>query len=85
MNGGSDGACKETLYLVKHAKKACIIQVQEGLLYIHEFREQAKNPPNILVHISVQLESVKARDDPCLEVSFAGQVVQDPQGLEIYV
>lgn len=85
MNGGSDGACKEALYLAKYAKEVHIIQVQEDLLCIHEFRERIEQSPNIFVHTSAQLESVKVKDGLCLEASFAGQVVQDPQGLEIYV
>lgn len=85
MNGGSDGACKEALYLAKYAKEVHIIQVQEDLLCIHEFRERIEQSPNIFVHTSAQLESVKVKDGLCLEASFAGQVAQDPQGLEIYV
>lgn len=85
MNGGSDGACKEALYLAKYAKEVHIIQVQEDLLCIHEFRERIEQSPNIFVHTSAQLESVKVKDGLCLEASFAGQVVQDPKGLEIYV
>lgn len=85
MNGGSDGACKEALYLAKFAREVHLIQNQGQLLCIHEFKEQIDRAENIIVHTSAQLDSVKVENGLCLEAKVGQCLIQDDKGLEIYV
>ncbi len=66
--GGSDGACKEAISLSRYAKKVHIVQNQDRLLTIHEFKEQIENNPKFVVHTSSELESLKVVDDEIREV-----------------
>lgn len=68
--GGSDGACKEAISLARYAKKVHIVQNQDKLLTIHEFKEQIENNPKFIVHTSSELESLKVINEEISEVNI---------------
>lgn len=63
MNGGSDGAVKEALYLARFAREVHIVQDQEKLLCIDEFRRALKAQDNIVLHLGSTLKSVRVSED----------------------
>lgn len=82
--GGSDGACKEAISLARYAKRVHIVQNQNALLTIHEFKEQIENNDKFIVHTSSELESLKVDKDEITEVNIidivTGKVKQYADG-----
>lgn len=82
--GGSDGACKEAISLARYVKRVHIIQNQNALLTIHEFKEQIENNDKFIVHTSSELESLKVDKDEITEVNIidivTGKVKQYADG-----
>lgn len=72
--GGSDGACKEALTLSRYAEKVHIVQVQDRLLTIAEFREQIEKTGNIEIHCNAELQGVKGASHNFKEVSLKNHV-----------
>lgn len=85
VNGGSDGACKEAIYLSKFAKKVHIVQNQDKLLCINEFRKQIEKSDNIEVHTSSSLEEIKKYNDTIKEAKLNnGDIITSDNGIEIF-
>ncbi|WP_297791396.1 NAD(P)/FAD-dependent oxidoreductase [uncultured Anaerococcus sp.] len=85
VNGGSDGACKEALYLSKFAKEVHIIQNQEALMCINEFRKQIEASSNITVHTGVSLTSIDKDGDHVCKASLSnGEEIKSQEGLEVF-
>ncbi len=82
--GGSDGACKEAISLARYARRVHIVQNQNALLTIHEFKEQIENNDKFIVHTSSELESLKVDKDEITEVNIidivTGKVKQYADG-----
>lgn len=68
--GGSDGACKEAISLARYAKRVHIVQNQNKLQTIHEFKEQIENNEKFIVHTSSELESLKVNGDEIIGVNI---------------
>ncbi len=83
VNGGSDGAAKEALYLAQFAREVHIVQDQEKLLCIAEFREQIEANSKIQVHCGAKLSSLEAVDGKIHSLTLSsGEVIE---GAPIYV
>lgn len=67
VNGGSDGAAKEAIYLSKFAKEVHIVQDQDKLLCIDEFKTQIENSDNIIVHLNDTLKEILVEDGKIIE------------------
>lgn len=85
MNGGSDGACKEALYISQFAKVVHIVQDQDKILCIDEFKKQIENTKNIEIHTGTVLESIETDGDKCTKAVTTTCTIEDPNGIEIYV
>lgn len=70
MNGGSDGAAKEALYLAKFAREVHIVQDQEKLLCIPEFKVQIESNPQIHVHCSNRLLGLETAGEQVVAVTM---------------
>lgn len=82
INGGSDGASKEGLYLAQFAREVHMVQDQDKLLSIDEFKKQIEAAPNIVVHTGETI--VEKISDT--EVKLAsGKTIKDDQPLMIFV
>lgn len=85
VNGGSDGAAKEAIYLSKFAKEVHIVQNQDKLLCIHEFKKQIEESNNIVVHTSSSLEAVTCKDGLIRSAKLSnGCEITAKDGLEIF-
>lgn len=85
VNGGSDGAAKEALYLAKFAKEVHIIQNQDKLMCINEFKKAIENNSKIHVHTSQELARIGKEADLIEEVELAnGELIKDKAGIEIF-
>lgn len=84
VNGGSDGAAKEALYLAKFAKQVHIVQDQDRLLCIAEFKEQIEAANNIEVHCSSTLTAFDVQDKKLVGVKLSSGEITDPNGLEVF-
>ena len=86
MNGGSDGASKETLYIAKYADEVHIVQDQESLMCIHQFREQIEASPKIKAHCGTTLSEIEQKEGKIVSVKLSsGEVISAPDGKEILV
>ncbi|CAC9927919.1 pyridine nucleotide-disulfide oxidoreductase [Aedoeadaptatus coxii] len=85
VNGGSDGACKEALYIAKFAKEVHIVQMQDKLMCIDEFKRQIEAADTIHVHTACSLKDVEMKDGKCTKVLLDNGDVIEGDGVEIYV
>ena len=86
INGGSDGASKEALYLAQFAKCVHMVQDQDRLLCISEFKKQIEVSDKIITHTSATLESYKTEGDMCTEVVLSnGESIRDSEGIVVFV
>lgn len=85
INGGSDGASKEALYISKFAKIVHIVQDQDKLMCIDEFTKQIEASSNIKVHTSTTLKDLEVVDGKCTKVILTEGAIEDEAGIEIYV
>lgn len=85
VNGGSDGAAKEAIYLSNYAKEVHIVQNQDKLLCINEFKKVIENSKNIKVHTSVTLKSLVKEDNTIKEVILSSnENIKADEGVEIF-
>lgn len=84
INGGSDGASKEALYISKFAKEVHIVQDQDKLMCIDEFKRQIENSENIKVHTSSKLLEINVVNGRCLSAKLTNSEIKDDKGIEIY-
>lgn len=61
--GGSDGACKEALFLAKTASEVHIVQIQDSILAIDEFKKAMEKTENLKVHLSSELSDLVLQGD----------------------
>lgn len=66
--GGSDGACKEAITLSKYAKKVHIVQIQDDLLTIDEFKKQIVDNNKFEIHLSSELKKVETENGKITKV-----------------
>ncbi|MDY6065589.1 MAG: NAD(P)/FAD-dependent oxidoreductase [Finegoldia sp.] len=85
VNGGSDGACKEAIYLAKYAKQVHIVQVADKLLCIDEFKKKIQASDNIEVHCNSELKEVKAENGKITQAVLSDASIEDENGIEVYV
>ncbi|MFP5522167.1 NAD(P)/FAD-dependent oxidoreductase [Peptococcus simiae] len=85
INGGSDGASKEALYLAQKAKVVHMVQNQDKLLCIDEFKQQIEAADNIVVHTGCEVQDIKVEDGVCRAVNLGGEEITDEDGIEVYV
>lgn len=85
VNGGSDGASKEALYIGKFAKEVHIVQNQDALLCIDEFKKQIEASEKIKVHTSSSLKDIEVKDGKCVKAILDDCFIEDEEGIEIYV
>lgn len=85
VNGGSDGACKEALYIAKFAKLVHIVQDQDKLLCINEFKKQIEVNNKIIVHTSSKLIEAKIKNNKCIKAVLSNTEISDDDGIEICV
>ncbi|MDO5027668.1 MAG: NAD(P)/FAD-dependent oxidoreductase [Bacillota bacterium] len=74
--GGSDGACKEAIYLSKFAKEVHLVHHGEKLGTVQEFKTIIENSAKITVHLSSSVKAVSGDDkvnSVILENSASGQ------------
>lgn len=70
VNGGSDGAVKEALFISRVAREVHIVQDQPELMCIHEFKKQIEQSSNIVVHTGCTVqELVPCAEDPTQAVA----------------
>lgn len=72
VNGGSDGAAKEALYLAQTAREVHIVQDQPQLLCIAEFRQQIEAAPHIFVHCGKTVSHLDANGGKILSCTLTG-------------
>lgn len=60
--GGSDGAAKEALYLSQFASKVHMIQIQDKLMTVDEFKTRISHTANIEVHTSSEIVLISGSD-----------------------
>lgn len=85
VNGGSDGAAKEAIYLSKFAKEVHIIQVMDKLLCISEFKKEIENNSKIKVHCASSLTGVEKSGNRIISASLSsGEKINDEAGIEIF-
>lgn len=85
VNGGSDGACKEALYIAQYAKAVHIVQNQERLLCIDEFKKQIEAHTAISVHTSCELAELTLKNRTCVKALLGKEEIADAEGIEICV
>lgn len=85
VNGGSDGASKEALYIAKFAKEVHIVQNQDALMCIDEFKKQIEASDKIKVHTGTSLKDLEIRDNKCVKAILDDCAICDENGIEIYV
>lgn len=85
VNGGSDGACKEALYISKFAKTVHIIQDQDKILCIDEFKKQIEASKNIEIHTGTVMESLELEGEKCVKIVTTTDTIEDKDGILIYV
>lgn len=82
INGGSDGAAKEGLYIAQFAREVHIVQDQDRLLCIDEFKKRIEAAPNIIVHTSEKItEKISDRE---IRLS-SGKTITDKDEILVYV
>lgn len=85
VNGGSDGACKEALFIAKDAKSVHIVQDQDKILCIDEFKKQIDAAKNIVIHTGTTLEDIEITNGICTRAITTTGTIEDENGIEIYV
>ena len=85
VNGGSDGASKEALYIAKFAKEVHIVQNQDSLMCIDEFKKQIEASDKIKVHTGTSLKDLEIKDNKCVKAILEDCEICDENGIEIYV
>lgn len=85
VNGGSDGAAKEAIYLSKYAKEVHIVQIADELLCIDEFKKKIKERDNIKVHCKSELKSIDLDGEKIIKAHLTNDLIEDKNGMEIYV
>lgn len=85
VNGGSDGASKEALYIAKFAKEVHIVQNQDTLMCIDEFKKQIEASDKIKVHTGTSLKDLEIKDNKCVKAIIEDCKICDENGIEIYV
>lgn len=85
VSGGSDGACKEALYISKFAKVVHIVQDQDKILCIDEFKKQIESSSNIEIHTGTVLKSVELNEEKCVKAITTTFTIEDENGILIYV
>lgn len=86
VNGGSDGACKEALYLAQFAKEVHIIEDADRLLCINEFKKQIDEAKNITVHTNTIISDIVMYGKKAIEVVLEdGENIKSDRGIEIFV
>ncbi len=85
VNGGSDGACKEAIYLSKFAKEVHIVQIMDRLMTIDEFKSIIESSDNIIVHTSSELLDIKDEEGIITSVNLTDGEISDSDGIEIFV
>lgn len=73
--GGSDGAVKEALFLAKHAAQVHIVQIQDAILTVREFRDELEKAENITIHLSSEIAAIDGADGSIKKV-----VLKTPDG-----
>ncbi len=61
--GGSDGAAKEAIFLSAYAKEVIMVQDQDKLMMIDEFRQLIENANNIRVILSSKVTDISVLDN----------------------
>lgn len=85
VNGGSDGAAKEAIYLSKFAKEVHIVQDQDKLLCIDEFKTQIENSDNIIVHLNDTLKEILVEDGKIIEAILNSKdSIISKNGIEVF-
>ena len=85
VNGGSDGAAKEAIYLSKYAKEVHMVQSQDKLLCINEFKKVIESSDKIKVHTSVTLKEVVKEGGAIKEVVLSSnEKIESKDGIEIF-
>lgn len=88
INGGSDGAAKEALYLAQFAHEVHMIQDQPALLCIPEFKNPILANDRIHVHTGTTLAEVVRAGEKIVAVKLQGGTcpeIRSEGGLEIFV
>ncbi|MBS5915318.1 MAG: NAD(P)/FAD-dependent oxidoreductase [Clostridiales bacterium] len=85
INGGSDGAAKEALYLAKSAKTVHMVQNQPALMCIDEFKRQIEAADNIVVHTDCAVKDLTLTGGLCTAVDLGSDRISDEAGIEVYV
>ena len=85
VNGGSDGAAKEAIYLSKFAKEVHIVQDQDKLLCIDEFKSQIENSDNIILHLNDTLKEILVEDGKIIEAILNSKdSILSKNGIEVF-
>ncbi|MDO5717358.1 MAG: NAD(P)/FAD-dependent oxidoreductase [Tissierellia bacterium] len=75
--GGSDGACKEAISLSNKASKVHIVQIQDKLITISEFREQIKRNPKFEIHLNSELKSIEVENGEIVKVVLKNDLTEE--------
>lgn len=73
--GGSDGAVKEALFLSKHAEQVHIVQIQDAILTVREFRDELEKADNITIHLSSEILEIDGAEGAINQV-----ILKTPEG-----
>ncbi|MGF0096264.1 NAD(P)/FAD-dependent oxidoreductase [Peptoniphilus sp. AGMB00490] len=82
INGGSDGAAKEGLYISKFAREVHIVQDKDKLLCIDEFKKKIEDSSNIIVHTSEKIVSKVSNSEIKLS---SGKTIKDKDEILVFV
>ncbi|WBW49936.1 NAD(P)/FAD-dependent oxidoreductase [Peptoniphilus equinus] len=88
VNGGSDGAVKEALYLAQFAKAVHIVQDQPQLMCIQEFKDKLAQCETIVVHTGTTLSACDMAEGKLVAVHLNGEAatdIVDDGGMELFV
>ncbi|MDO5734393.1 MAG: NAD(P)/FAD-dependent oxidoreductase [Eubacteriales bacterium] len=87
VNGGSDGAAKEALYLARFAREIHLVQDQAELMCIAEFKAELLANPKIQIHCGSTLAEIKADGSKITSVRLQGKdssTITDPAGILVF-
>lgn len=85
VNGGSDGAAKEALYMLPFAKEVHIVQNMDRLMCIPEFKRPLEASEKLHVHCSSTLKNVTVHDGRVVKVQLSdGEEIASDEGIEIF-
>lgn len=84
--GGSDGAAKEAIFLSNLASKVIIVQDQDKLMMIDEFRKIIDASSNIEIMTSSKVQSVEVNNKQIVKVSINNNgTIKEIEGEDIKV